>query len=117
MKSQCAYITISDLIPAHAQEIRRIVEDDGVDSLRAYACKYVPILRRCSLGYVVVDGFHRLAGMVAAGETSLPVVITDADCSDIDCGTPIDDARIIAIYEAARRTDRPRIGRNADRRR
>jgi hypothetical protein len=52
--------------------------------LRASDCKVLPVVTIDDSGKVdIIDGYHRLAGMIAAGETVLPVV----DCDDAKlCG-------------------------------
>lgn len=103
MKATITEIAVTDLIVGHAREVLRIARDDEPEALRAADCDYPPIVRRVESGYIVVDGFHRLAGMVAAEETTLPVVVvTDADdlCARIDCDTSIDAPEIASIYAA-----------------
>lgn len=105
MKTSRTTIALGGLIPGHAQELGRIVRDDDPAPLAADDCNYPPIVRITkSGGYAVVDGFHRLAGMVAAGETRLPVVVvTGADdlCARIDCDSALDCPEIASIYTAA----------------
>lgn len=104
MRATITKIVVTDLILGHAREVLRIAQDDEPEALRSADCDYPPIVRRVESGYVVVDGFHRLAGMVAAEETSLKVVVvTDADdlCARIDCDSSLDAPEIASIYAAA----------------
>jgi len=46
--------------------------------LRASDCQVLPVVMIDDSGKVdIIDGYHRLAGMIAAGETTLPVVVCD----------------------------------------
>ena len=54
------------------------VHDVGSSPLRAIDCKVLPVVMITDSGKVdIIDGYHRLAGMIAAGETTLPVVVCD----------------------------------------
>jgi hypothetical protein len=60
------------------------VHDVESRPLRASDCRVLPVVMIDGSGKVdIIDGYHRLAGMIAAGETILPVV----DCDDAKlCG-------------------------------
>ena len=71
-------IHLIQLIPAHQQEIRRMARDDDVSPLVSAHCPGLrqPIVELTGTGsYAMVDGFHRLAGMVLAGETRFFVTV------------------------------------------
>jgi len=54
------------------------VHDVESKPLRASDCKVLPVVMIDESGKVdIIDGYHRLAGMIAAGETVLPVVNCD----------------------------------------
>lgn len=77
------------------------VEDDEPAPLDETDCTWLPIVREGSTGYILVDGFSRTAGMIMHGAQSIPVIITDTDCDDIDCDTPIDHPVLRRIYAEA----------------
>jgi hypothetical protein len=60
------------------------VHDVESSPLLASDCKVLPVVMIDDSGRVdIIDGYHRLAGMIAAGETVLPVVV----CGDAKlCG-------------------------------
>lgn len=61
-------LAITQLIPGHAAEIRRMANDDGVPTLNPDRCRYLPLVSELSGGRLCVrDGFHRLAGMLQFG--------------------------------------------------
>lgn len=69
---------LSDLIEGHEQEVRRMVRDDEIEPLPASRCHRIglPAVYPASSTpgkWCLADGFHRMAGMIAAGETRLPV--------------------------------------------
>lgn len=52
----------------------------GVESrpLAAIDCQVLPVVFRDDEGNLdLIDGYHRIAGMIAAGETSIPCVMCD----------------------------------------
>ena len=54
------------------------VHDVESSPLRAIDCKVLPVVMITDSGKVdIIDGYHRLAGMIAAGETILPVAVCD----------------------------------------
>ena len=54
------------------------VHDVESSPLRAIDCKVLPVVMIDDSGKVdIIDGYHRIAGMIAAGETTLPVVVCD----------------------------------------
>lgn len=101
-------VSLAQLHPSHRQEVRRIAEVDRSEAgwaLDPADCRYLPIVRRTEQGLAVVDGFHRLAGMIVHGAESLPVIVVDAPAAllaTIDCDSEIGDCEALdAIYESA----------------
>lgn len=101
-------VGLARLHPSHRQEVRRIAEVDRPESgwaLDPADCRYLPIVRRTEQGLAVVDGFHRLAGMVVFGAETMPVIVIDAPAAllaMIDCDSEIGDHEALdAIYESA----------------
>ena len=61
-----------------ASSVAGRVHDVESSPLRAIDCKIFPVVMITDSGKVdIVDGYHRIAGMIAAGETILPVVVCD----------------------------------------
>ncbi len=94
-------IGLHHLIDGHAGEIRRMVED-APDALDPEFISWLPIVRPSNSGLVVVDGFSRLAGMVAFGAEKFDVIVAegaDVLCAEIDCDSVIGEcAELDAIY-------------------
>ena len=69
-------MTIKTIITAASVMGR--VHDVESSPLLASDCKDLPIVMIDDSGKVdIIDGYHRLAGMIAAGEIDLPVVVCD----------------------------------------
>jgi len=73
-------IEIRDLYRAHRSEVERILEDDEIEGPLAVdevpgeiVVRAVTVDRRTS--YVIEDGFHRIAGLLAGGVETWPVVV------------------------------------------
>ena len=98
-------IHLAELTSGHVQEVFRIARDDEPAALDPADCEYLPIVRRATNGYTVVDGFHRLAGMVVGGN-GLTVIVVDAPKAffdQIDCDSVIGECDALdAIYAAAK---------------
>lgn len=108
IKTTRATVSLARLHPAHRQEVRRISEVDRSEdswALDSADCRYLPIVRRTEQGLAMVDGFHRLAGMVVFGADEVPVIVVDAPAAllaQIDCDSEIGDCEALdAIYESA----------------
>ena len=73
--------------------------------LAAADCKVLPVVFLGENGkYDLIDGYHRVAGMIAAGETSIPCVLCDdARLCGIaaDPESPEDQAEALAAIYAA----------------
>jgi hypothetical protein len=99
-------------------EIVRIAECDRPEprwALDPADVTWPPIVRRTANGSLdVVDGYHRLAGMVVAGAEEFPVIIVDAPpelLASIDCDSVIGEHEALdAIYAAAGFRHRRRAG-------
>lgn len=107
IKTTRATVSLSRLHPSHRQEVRRIAEADRPGagwSLDPADCRYLPIVRRTEQGLAVVDGFHRLAGMMVFGAEAVPVIVVDAPAAllaAINCDSEIGDCEALdAIYAA-----------------
>jgi hypothetical protein len=101
-------IKLSQLTAAHRQEVRRIAEVDRPEACWALdpeECRYLTIVRQTPTGLAIVDGFHRLAGMLVFGAEQVPVIVVDAPdalLATIDCDSEIGSHEVLdAIYAAA----------------
>ena len=95
---QVARLTIS------ADRLRNIVADVIASPLAQCDCRRAPIVELCGDRVEIVDGYHRIAGMIAAGETQIGCITcsnTDLVALAADPGRPERQRRALAaIYRA-----------------
>jgi hypothetical protein len=88
-----------------ADRLRHIVADVTSSPLAQSDCRRAPIVEVLDGGSVeIVDGYHRIAGMIAAGETHIDCITcdnTDLIALAADPGRPERQRRALAaIYRA-----------------
>lgn len=105
-------LDLSELIGGHRQEVRRIALENEAEPLDPARCRYLPIVRRVSSHadpegrkFAIVDGFHRLAGMLGHGTQRFPVIVVSASATllrTIDADSVIGDHPALDRIYAAR---------------
>jgi hypothetical protein len=93
-------------ITISAAQLAFEVSDTESAPLNQCDCKQLPIVDVADSGRVeIVDGFHRIAGMILAGETAIACLICDDDNVIADAANgenaESQERALAAIYAAA----------------
>lgn len=93
-------------VTINAAKLLEIVADTMAPELSQAECEFRPIIEVLPSGRIeIVDGYHRIAGMIAAGETEIECLTCDDDDLIGDAAnaedTDAQSAALRAIYAAA----------------